>query len=161
MMIIPDWKNAIKVSQVLEAKYERSLGEAYSRYLNGLKEKKILGTKCSTCKSVYVPPRIYCPNCFKDNLNWIEVPQEGTVSTAVIVYISSKRERLEKPRIVGVVWLNYVSSNTVKPAIFHNLLGFSEKDVIDGSIIGARVRAKWREESTGSILDIEGFERVV
>ena len=36
-------------------------GEATSRFLRGILEKKVYGERCPVCKKVYMPPRGACP----------------------------------------------------------------------------------------------------
>ena len=143
-------------------RYEYSLGQALSRFLEGLRRGRILGTQCPRCNRVYVPPRVYCEYCFASVNKWVEVPGTGRVVSAVVSYISAFRERLERPEIIAVIRLDapgYAQDSYEFPGLFHKLCGVSEDDVVTGKIIGAKVRAKWRPEGerTGSITDIECF----
>ncbi|WP_218184355.1 Zn-ribbon domain-containing OB-fold protein [Aeropyrum camini] len=52
------------VEHTPEAKYMFSAGQAQSRFLQGLREGRILGVRCPRCGRVYVPPRSYCEYCF-------------------------------------------------------------------------------------------------
>jgi uncharacterized OB-fold protein len=93
----------------------------------------------------------------------VEVPDTGTVHTAVVSYIKATRERLEKPEIVGIIRLDvpgYRDDEYEFAGLFHKLCGVTPEDVMSGRVIGMRVRARWRppEERRGSILDIECFE---
>ncbi|GBF09011.1 conserved hypothetical protein [Aeropyrum pernix] len=155
------------VEHTPDAKYMFSAGQAQSRFLQGLREGRILGVKCPRCGRVYVPPRSYCEYCFAPTGEWVEVSGEGEVHTAVVSYISTFRERMEKPEIIAVVRL-YAPGYTGKrdeyefPGMFHKLCGVSEEDVKTGRVIGMRVKPKWRppEERIGSVTDIECFEPV-
>ncbi|ARM77000.1 Zn-ribbon domain-containing OB-fold protein [Acidianus manzaensis] len=143
-----------------DAKYSYTAGQAYSKFLAGLKEKKIIGRKCNKCGRVYVPPRMYCDDCFKPTDEWIEVKDEGIVETAVASYISWTRERLEKPEIVGVIRLFPSRDNDwVFPGIFHRICVDLEQ-VKDMSVFGKKVKAVWNEERIGSVNDIECFKVV-
>ncbi len=153
------------VEYVPRARYNFTAGQALSRFLDGLKEGKIIGRLCRGCGRVYVPPRMYCEYCFRPTDEWVEAPDEGTVQTAVISYIGTFRQRLEKPEIIGVIRLNvpgYREDSYEFAGLFHKLCNVSEEDVKTGKIIGARVRARWKppKERTGSITDIECFEPV-
>lgn len=148
-------------------KYEFTAGQAQGRFLQGLKEGRILGVKCPRCGRVYVPPRMYCEYCMAPTTEWVELSGEGEVHTAVVSYISTFRERLEKPEIIAVIRL-YAPGYTGKPdeyefpGLFHKLCNVEPDDVVSGRIIGARVRPRWRppEERRGSVTDIECFEPV-
>jgi uncharacterized OB-fold protein len=148
-----------------EARYEYSAGQAYSEFLRGLKEGIIKGVRCPRCGRVFVPPRAYCEYCFHPTGEWIALPGTGTVNTAVVSYISTFRERLDKPEIIGVIRLDapgYRSDSYEFAGIFHRLCGVEPEEVVKGSIIGARVRPRWRPEAErrGDINDIECFEPV-
>ncbi len=143
--------------------YRRPPGEALSRFLDGLKGGKILGTRCDGCGRVLIPPRIFCEWCFKDVDKWLEHPGTGTVSTYSLSYIGTDpAERFEKPVIVAVIWFDETlravkSSKTVLHAagILHKIQGIDPEKVK----VGMRVRPVWKkpEEREGSILDIAYF----
>jgi hypothetical protein len=146
----------------LDAQYNVTTGEAYSRFLSGLREGRILGTRCSRCGSVFVPPKVYCPYCFRRVDDWVEASDEGVVVTAVVSYVSGTRERLEKPIVVGVVRLNVPGHEFGErrfPGIMHYLC--VDPDVVRSMrIFGMRVKAAWRKDRVGSILDIECFRPI-
>ncbi len=147
------------------ARYLFSAGQALSRFLQGLKEGRILGRRCPVCGRVYVPPRAYCEYCHVPTSEWVEVPGTGVIHTAVVSYIATDRSRLEKPEIVGVIRLDapgYREDSYEFAGLFHRICGVTPEQVMDGSAIGMRVRPRWRppEERTGSINDIECFEPV-
>ncbi len=145
------------------ARYRMVPGKALGRFLEGLREGKILGTFCGRCRHVFVPPRMYCSHCFKPIDRWIDVPDRGTIVTAVASYIEASRARAPEPRIVGVIRLDVENPSDLHfPGLLHFICGASVDDVISRRIFGAKVAAQWRprEERTGSINDIECF-RVV
>ncbi|MEZ0248590.1 MAG: Zn-ribbon domain-containing OB-fold protein [Thermoproteus sp.] len=147
------------------ARYEYATGQALGRFLAGLKEGKILGTVCDKCGRVFVPPRMYCPYCFREVDRWVEARDEGTVVTIVMSYIAADRSRLKEPVAVGVIKLDvpgYKFDDHFFPGLMHYLCGFSEEEVKSMKAFGARVKARWKppEERTGSVTDIECFEAV-
>ncbi len=157
-----DLKKVYTVTYEPHAKYGYSAGQAYSVFLQGLKDGKILGRRCNKCGRVYVPPRMYCEYCFRPTDEWIEVKDEGIVMTAVASFISWTRERLETPEIVGVIRLYPSRDNDfVYPGLFHRICTTYEK-VKDMSILGKKVKAVWKpkEQRVGSINDIECFKEV-
>lgn len=150
----------------LDFKYSRTAGQGPGTFLNGLKEGKILGTKCHTCNRILVPPRIFCEWCFRDIDEWVEVADTGIISTYSISYISTDpKQRVDKPIISGVVWLD--GTNLPTPASktvrhwggFLHLFGEVTPEQIK---IGMKVKAVWEapEKRTGSILDIKYFKPI-
>lgn len=147
------------------AKYLFSAGQAQSRFLQGLKQGKILGVFCPSCGRVYVPPRAYCEYCHKPTSGWIELPGTGRIHTAVISYIATDRSPLEEPEIVGVIRLDapgYSDDQYEFAGLFHKICGVSPEQVKNGAAIGLRVKPRWKPEveREGSVTDIECFEPV-
>ena len=60
--------------------YELSYGPVWTRFFEGMAEKKLYGTKCEKCGRILVPARSFCPRCFVDTTEWVEVAQEGTLT---------------------------------------------------------------------------------
>ena len=148
------------------AKYLFAAGEAQSVFLHGLRQGKIIGAVCRKCGRVYVPPRAYCEYCLRPTDGYIEVPDVGTISTAVVSYISADRGKLEEPVIVGVVRLDapgYRDESYEFAGLFHKFCNVKPEDVVSGKVIGMKVKAKWKpeRERRGSILDIECFEPII
>ena len=46
----------------------------FEQFLN---EGKLMGSKCNTCETLYVPPRSLCPGCRHSEMEWAETAGEG------------------------------------------------------------------------------------
>ena len=46
-----------------DLRYAYDTGIAISRYLEGLKQGKLIGSVCGTCERLVVPPRVVCEQC--------------------------------------------------------------------------------------------------
>jgi uncharacterized OB-fold protein len=44
-----------------------------------LKEGRFTTTRCKKCGARPFPPRVVCPECMSDELEWVDLPTEGTV----------------------------------------------------------------------------------
>jgi len=44
-----------------------------------LREKRFTTTRCKKCNHEAFPPRIICPQCLSEDLEWVDLPREGTV----------------------------------------------------------------------------------
>ena len=64
--------------------YQLAYGQTWTRFFEGMKEEKILGSKCSKCNRVLVPARTFCPRCFIDTNQWVECSQEGTLAAVYL-----------------------------------------------------------------------------
>ncbi|RLA79451.1 MAG: hypothetical protein DRG36_04830 [Deltaproteobacteria bacterium] len=61
----------------LEAK---EFNRIYKFYEN-LKEGRFTTTRCKACGHVAYPPRVICPECYSEDLEWIDLPTKGKVLT--------------------------------------------------------------------------------
>jgi uncharacterized OB-fold protein len=52
-------------------------------FYDNLKQGRFTTTKCKKCQHVAYPPRIICPKCYSDELEYIDLPKKGTVITFV------------------------------------------------------------------------------
>jgi hypothetical protein len=48
-------------------------------------EKKLMGSKCSKCCAIYLPPRPICSACNNDEMNWVEMSGKGTIAAFTII----------------------------------------------------------------------------
>ncbi len=48
-----------------------------SQFFANLKEGRLTTTKCKKCSKLLWPPRIVCPECLSDELEWIDLGHEG------------------------------------------------------------------------------------
>jgi uncharacterized OB-fold protein len=124
-------------------------GAVGSRFLIELRDnKKIMGTKCPKCDLVFVPARSVCKYCFAQLDQWVEVSDKGTLLTYTVAGQSNGVQPVDPPIIYGVVQLDGASTGLV-----HML---SEVD-FEKLAVGMRVKAVFKEERAGSILDIKYF----
>ncbi len=137
-------------------KYLWSAGVAMSRFLEGLKDGKIVGSVCKKCDRIMVPPRAFCEHCFKPVDGYTHVKDTGIINTYSVSYVAGDASRIEEPIYVAVIDLDGASKGM---GILH-LLG----EIDDWKIIkfGMKVKAVWKpfEERTGAITDIRYFKPV-
>ncbi len=48
-------------------------------FYQNLREGRFTTTKCKGCGAEHFPPRVMCPECYGDDLEWIDWPTVGTV----------------------------------------------------------------------------------
>jgi uncharacterized OB-fold protein len=48
-------------------------------FYDHLKEGRFTTTRCTECGHRAFPPRVICPECLSERLEWIDLPREGTV----------------------------------------------------------------------------------
>jgi uncharacterized OB-fold protein len=124
-------------------------GAVGSRFLIEMRDnKKIMGTKCTTCDLVYVPARSVCKHCFAQLDQWVEVSDKGTLLTYTVAGQSNGVQPVDPPIIYGIVQLDGASTGLV-----HMLSGVDFEKLA----VGMRVKAVFAEKRVGSILDIKYF----
>jgi uncharacterized protein len=134
------WRDGIPL------RYEYTAGTAGEAFLRGLKEGRVLASKCGTCGEVRLPPRAYCLECFGRTRVDVELLHSGRISA-----ISTTRSGAGRSSTM----FGFVTFEGVKGGLVHKLLHE------DGSRprVGDPVRPVFAppEKRKGSILDIEGF----
>jgi len=131
------------------------VGQFRTRFFEELRDnKRILGIKCPECVRVYVPPRSTCPSCFTTLSEWVPVSNRGIVLTYNTVYYDTRTQAIQpkKPPFVHAV-IQLDGANT---GLVHFIDQYHAQDLR----IGMKVEAVFKEERTGSILDIDHFRPV-
>ncbi len=128
--------------------YTRSLGPVLSKFMTGLKDGRILGSRSADGR-VHVPPAEYDPVTFAPPAELVEVGQEGTVLTWS--WQPSPREGQPLDRPFGWALIRLDGADT-------GLLHAVDAGSAAGMRTGMRVRARWAAERSGTIRDIECFE---
>ncbi len=149
--------NPIIKSEVL-IEYELAMGPVWYKFFEGFKEKKIWGTRCPQCQRVLVPARAFCPRCFVDMDEWIEVSQEGILEGWVLVNYEYFGQPVKPPFIMASIRLDGTHC-----AFIHLVGGFEFKSVEDAASKirnGMKVKAVWKEERKGNIMDIAYFKPI-
>jgi acetyl-CoA C-acetyltransferase len=138
------------VEHAVDARYEWDTGVAVSRFLDGLREARIVGRECRGCGRVLVPPRMFCERCFRGTDAWVDVEGTGVVETFSICRVAWDMSPLDEPQLPAVISIDGSAGG-----ILHVLGEIAPDDVR----VGMAVEAVWRPESerTGSILDIAYF----
>jgi len=136
----------------METDYIYTLGVAGERFFKELKERgKIMGVKCPCCNIVYVPPRMYCEQCFQKLGEWVDVGKRGVIHTFTIAFVDADGSRLEKPVAYALIKFDGAHGG-----IIHKI---ADADKIH---IGMEVEAvlKPPRERRASINDIRYFKPV-
>jgi uncharacterized OB-fold protein len=117
--------------------YRFTAGEATSRFLKGLAQKRILGERCPICQKVYVPPRGACPTDGVPTKEQVELPHTGIVTTFCIVNVQFYGQGLEVP---------YVSATILLDGADIGLFALVQEIPYDQIRMGMRVEAVWVDD---------------
>lgn len=135
--------------------YTWSTGPTLARFLEGLKEGKILATRCPQCRRVLVPARHFCPRCFVDTDEWLELPDRGRLRTYTIVNYAYAGQPKPPPYVIGIIDLEGADVGLVH---FVGGIDLSDLDAAARRLRpGLPLKAVWQRERHGRINDIEQF----
>ncbi len=108
-----------------------------------LDEQKLMGSRCRSCGSMYLPPRPLCTACYKDEMEWVEMDGQGRLVAFTTVHIAPTAMLQagygrKNPYCTGVVQLDE------GPAISAQIVGVDEKNPQEIAV-GARLRVAFIE----------------
>jgi len=72
------------------------------QFWEGIKQGKILATKCKKCGKLYFPPVADCSNCLTSDMEWVELSNEATIETFTHVVVRPTTFQHEKPYTVAI-----------------------------------------------------------
>jgi uncharacterized OB-fold protein len=78
-----------------------TIEQFYKHMLQG----KLLGGKCKKCGKVHLPPRPLCSECFSNDFEWVELPQNGKLLTYTIIHVAPTQFQGMAPYAIGIVQL--------------------------------------------------------
>jgi len=146
------------VTDEISVDYEIAYGPTWIKFFDGMKEEKILGSKCAKCGRILVPPRSYCPRCFVEVNSFIEVAQEGAIVAWALTEYEYFGMPTKPPFIGALIRLDGTDSN------FLHLIGgidLSDSELVRKTVQnGMKVKAVWNEDKKGHIMDIKYFTPV-
>jgi hypothetical protein len=141
---------SIKVEGDFPIHFRYTAGLAGEKFFREIKENAgLIASRCLKCGLNYLPPRIYCERCLSRLEEYVPVENVGVVSAFTSCRYDSEGKELHEP-----VTLALVRFPSAHGGLVHR---------VKGSVaVGDKVRIVFREKSsrTGSILDIEHFEKV-
>lgn len=118
--------------------YEFTAGDATSRFLKGITEKRIIGQRATGTSRVYVPPRGADPELGAPTPIEVEVAQTGTVTSFCVVNLGFYGSVMEIPYTSALILLDGADLS-----IMHLIQEVPASEVR----IGMRVEAVWRDDA--------------
>lgn len=82
----------------------------HAGFLAHLKEGRLMGSRCTGCGAVYLPPRGLCVRCYSSQLQWHPFSGQGTLTGFTFIHIAlpemaAEGYSRERPYCTGVVTL--------------------------------------------------------
>jgi uncharacterized OB-fold protein len=131
-------------------RYNYSVGKVAGRFFAGLREKRILATRCAASGLVYLPPRAYCERSFEPCEEWVEAGPDGVIEAATIV--TARFEHLPEPPYA----IAYVRLDGVDTAMLNFVHGLDLNDVPAAAARlepGARAGVRFIDQPEGRVTD--------
>lgn len=75
------------------------------KYFELINQQKLCAAHCSSCNTLHLPPRIFCPNCNSKNTGWTQLSGEGTIRSFTVIHIAGTKYSEDVPYIVAIVAL--------------------------------------------------------
>ena len=141
-------------TDTISLQYNYSLGEVAGRFMEGLKDGKILATRCSKSGLTYLPPRAFCEQSFEPCDSWVEAGLTGVIEQSTVVVRGFEGKR-KPPQAVAFVRLDGVDS-----AIANYVDGLDLSDMqaaMKRIAPGTRVRVVFNKERQGRVTDFSFY----
>lgn len=138
------------MTEEVTLRYDYALGEVAGKFMDGLRNRKILATRCSKSAMVYLPPRAFCERTFELCDSWVEAGTSGVIESSTIVVRGFEGSR-PPPIAVAFVRLDGVDS-----AIANYVEGLDMSDVDSAMKMirpGARVKVEFIPAPQGRVTD--------
>ena len=142
------------ITDTVTLRYDYALGEVAGRFMAGLKEGKILATRCSKSGLTYLPPRAYCERSFEKCDAWVEASLQGVIEASTIVVRGFEGKR--KPPVA----IAFVRLDGTDSAIGNYVDGLELTDyeaAMKKLAPGKRVRVEFAKSREGRITDFIFF----
>jgi len=138
------------VDATIHLPYHYVAGDFRARYLRALKDKVILGSRCSQTGKVLIPPIIASAESFAPCDELVELPDRGVVTTFCVVRIPVMQRNVELP---------YVAASVALDGADISMYALIQECKPEDVRMGMRVEAVWKPdgERHGDHEDIQYF----
>lgn len=72
-------------------------------FWDGAREGKLMLPRCQDCNRVHWYPRLLCPNCHSNNLEWVEGSGKGTIHTFAVQHLAFGPWEAEAPYVTAYI----------------------------------------------------------
>lgn len=118
--------------------HQYTLGRAGERFFRAIMEnRRLMASRCGNCGSAYLPPKLYCPDCFEELDEWVEVPPEGSIRSFTVLHRDLEDRPLEEPLVVA-----FITFPGIRGGLVHRLEGVTPAGVKEGLAVVPIFRPK-------------------
>ena len=137
------------VKQKIEIPFQYTPGPALLRFLEGLRDGKLLASGVPGQARKTIPPLSFCGRTWKPAGEWSELPGTGVLESFAIV----PRALAELPDAGARVVFGLVKLDGAETRLVHLVRAMQDTDLR----VGARVKVLWNPARSAGIRDIAGF----
>lgn len=136
----------------MEADYIYTAGIAGERFFVALRDEgKLLATRCDKCGITFMPPRMYCDQCFAELTKYDEVPSTGVIESYTITYFDFDGQSLSEPEILA-----FVKIDKTDGGLIHRIGEIKPESLKIGTKVTAVFETK--KNRKGALTDIKYFK---
>jgi uncharacterized OB-fold protein len=136
---------------VWHIEYQYTVGREAAEFFEGIRSRRMLGSRCDSCSEVSVPPKAFCERCFVRTSTVVPVELTGTIEASTVVTTPFEGSP-PVPYCVAYVTLDGASSATA-----NYVRGVSLPDEIDdlpaALAPGQRVEVQFADQPRGRLTD--------
>ena len=143
-----DFREIEMIDFRLNFSFRHSLGKL-SKFFIELENKKLMGTRCSVCNHVWLPPRVICPED-RTITEWLELPQHGKLEA-----YSKSAYTLGSDSGNQNLFLGYIRIFGASTAILQKLRNIKHEKNLS---IGMPVKVVWTDSTVGHPMELFWFE---
>lgn len=134
----------------MEADYRYTSGVAGERFFTALRDAgKVMAARCPACEVTYLPPRLYCEDCFGPLSEWKAVEGPATVEAVTVTHVDAHGAPLATPEVWAILRWKGIRGG------FVHRLAVPPKRAKPGLTVRPVLRPP--RERTGNITDIRHF----
>ncbi|MBI4575052.1 MAG: AMP-binding protein [Planctomycetes bacterium] len=133
----------LEVPDRIEMEYRYSYGGQSRFFREVLEHRRLLGSRCTTCGKVYLPPRTACGDCYAAT-EWVPLGDRGTVRTFTTVHYATSDFFRRVPFVCA-----YVQVDGADTLYLANVV----MDDPRAARVGMRVRAVFLDDPRGDAGD--------
>jgi hypothetical protein len=142
----------------LDLHYQHAYGPYYGRLFDELgSQRRLMGSRCSACHNVLVPPRALCDVCYRPTDQFVDVADTGVLRAFSVIHMEFVGQTRKPPYVYAEIVLDGSATRLI-----HTIAGIDVSKASELLWVGMPVQAVWRDsaQAKGTLDDIDHFEPI-
>lgn len=132
---------SIVLRQKINLPYRYTAGDFHKAFLYGLAERRIVGSRCDSCRTLAVPARPFCPTCSAHSADVVDMAPEAELVSWTTVTRDGKARTFGLLRVAGA------------DTVMLHLIEAGDRSLEEG----LRLVPRWASDTVPDIMAIEAF----